>query len=114
MIEQWRVHPYWFNYEISDHGRVRRLTAQSGTKVGRIRKPVLIKKYLALTLKRNGEQRTRHIHLLVLEAFIGFCPKGKQARHLDGDNLNNKLSNLRWGTPKENGEDRVRHGTVSR
>jgi hypothetical protein len=34
-----------------------------------------------------------------------------QCRHLDGDPANNRLDNLRWGTPIENAQDRKRHGT---
>jgi hypothetical protein len=34
-----------------------------------------------------------------------------ECRHLDGDPSNNRPSNLAWGTCKENGEDRIRHGT---
>lgn len=52
------------------------------------------------------------VHRLVLLAWIGPCPKGQQARHLDGNRLNNHLSNLAWGTPKENQADRIRHGTA--
>jgi hypothetical protein len=31
-------------------------------------------------------------------------------QHRDGDAANNILSNLRWATPQENSNDRVRHG----
>jgi hypothetical protein len=51
------------------------------------------------------------VHRLVLEAFHGPRPAGGEARHLDGDPTNNRADNLAWGTRKENGEDRVRHGT---
>jgi hypothetical protein len=32
--------------------------------------------------------------------------------HGDGDRANNRLGNLRWGTPDENVADRVRHGSL--
>lgn len=53
-------------------------------------------------------------HRLVLQAFRGPCPEGQECLHIDGDPGNNRLSNLRWGTPKENGEDMVRHGVSPR
>jgi hypothetical protein len=44
-----------------------------------------------------------------------FNPKissdGLEIRHLDGNPLNNCLTNLAWGTPAENKEDRKTHGT---
>ncbi len=54
------------------------------------------------------------VHRLVLEAFVGPCPSGMQCCHYDGDGSNNHLSNLRWGTPKSNQADRIRHGTDCR
>lgn len=54
------------------------------------------------------------VHRLVLEAFVGPCPPGMECRHLDGDPTNNHISNLAWGTPKENAEDRERHGRTAK
>jgi hypothetical protein len=50
------------------------------------------------------------VHRLVLEAFNNPCPKGKQVAHGNGDPSDNRLSNLRWATAKENSADRKRHG----
>ena len=47
---------------------------------------------------------------LILEAFVGPCPEGMECRHLDDNGLNNQLSNLAWGTKKENAADRKRNG----
>lgn len=52
------------------------------------------------------------MHELVLTAHVGPCPPGMECRHLDGDEKNNALSNLVWGTPPEQALDRVRHGTA--
>jgi DNA invertase Pin-like site-specific DNA recombinase len=35
-----------------------------------------------------------------------------ECRHIDGNRLNNNLSNLRWGTKKENHDDQKQHGTA--
>lgn len=49
---------------------------------------------------------------MVLETFVGPCPAGMEACHdPDNDPTNNRIENLRWGTRKENAQDRVRLGT---
>ena len=54
------------------------------------------------------------VHQLVLLTFRGKCPQGYESRHLNGDKLDNRLINLRWGTPQENHADRILHGTSGR
>lgn len=56
-------------------------------------------------------QSTRiRVHAVVLNAFVGPRPDGMVCRHLDDDKTNNALSNLCWGTPRENQLDVVRNG----
>ncbi len=57
---------------------------------------------------------TFYVHRLVLETFIGPCPKGMQARHLDNNPSNNNLDNLQWATVSVNQMDRVKFGTSNR
>jgi HNH endonuclease len=66
---------------------------------------------VCVLVKHRGKKRTIPVATLVLFTFIGPRPEGLEARHLDGDSQNNVLSNLAWGTSKQNGEDKVRHGT---
>lgn len=72
--------------------------------------------YVHIELKLQGERIRNHkkfVHNLILEAFVGPKPKSwYECRHLDGNKRNNILSNLKWGTPKQNGEDKVRLGEV--
>jgi len=70
--------------------------------------------YLMVTLYKNRKRYMRLIHRLVLEAFIGECLEGMECRHLNGDRADGRLSNLKWGTPKENSADRILHGTDDR
>ena len=67
--------------------------------------------HLCVCLVRDGTKCSRHVHRLVLEAFLGPCPPGLICCHNDGDPANNRLSNLRWDTYKSNSEDMLRHGT---
>lgn len=65
-----------------------------------------------------GEQRKRRtvmLHVLVLEVFEGKRPKGYVARHFpDPDRKNCAAHNVRWGTYKQNCEDRDKHGNTAR
>lgn len=67
--------------------------------------------YLRVKLCEPGKKpRWYKVHKLVLETFVGPCPVGQEARHLDDDKNNVDLSNLCYGTPKENSADRIRNG----
>lgn len=73
------------------------------------------KGYMAVSVATLSGFRSIGVHVLVADAFLG--PKSSpklQVRHLDGDHLNNCVSNLAWGTAKENAADRLRHGRYAR
>ena len=67
--------------------------------------------HMCRVTKSSGKGCTVAVHTLVLLAFVGRRPRRKQARHEDGDKDNNRLSNLSYGTKKENAQDKFRHGT---
>ena len=66
--------------------------------------------YGLVTLMTPEGRRQFRVHCLVLRVFRGPSPPGQQGRHWDGNKRNNRLTNLLWGTPKQNCEDRTRHG----
>lgn len=73
--------------------------------------------YKAVTLSvKVGGKRQRHrfeVHRLILKAYGGLPPSAAhEARHLNGDSLDNRPSNLAWGTRLENTADAIRHGTL--
>lgn len=79
-------------------------------------KPRLTNGYHSVCLYKGGNQVPfqRYVHRLVLEAFVGKCPRGMECCHDDGDRANNDLTNLRWDFHVENEKDKTRHGTLIR
>ena len=86
--------------EVSDLGRVREL---DGT-------------LLSPRKARDGYPVVHGIklHRLVLEAFVGPRPRGQMCCHADDNPDNNRLDNLRWGTSRENQQDRIRNHSTGK
>jgi NUMOD4 motif/HNH endonuclease len=109
--ERWEAVPgYEGRYEVSDRGRVRSIPQVKS--LGRIlRQHRRTGGYYGVSLYSEGRARVVCVHRLVMEAFVGPQPKGWHTRHLDGDQTNNRLSNLAYGTALDNADDVRRHGT---
>jgi hypothetical protein len=58
--------------------------------------------YVQLCLRINKTYFYVYAHRAVYESFIGPIPTGLEINHIDGNKLNNSLSNLEAITPKEN------------
>jgi len=106
MREVWKpVVGYEETYHVSNKGRVRRVSS------GKIRKACSNGKRMVVNLCQGGVIRSRKVHHLVLEAFVGLRPQGTECCHGDGNYQNNRLTNLRWDTPLSNCLDAIEHGT---
>lgn len=109
-------------YEVSDYGQVLSLEREGRNRHGVCRIPSKVltpfltgtKPYQYLTVRlydgSNG-YRNHRVHQLVLQAFVGPQPEGLLALHRNGDYTDNRLENLRYGTPSENTQDSKAHGT---
>lgn len=109
-MEQWKPVPgREGEYEVSNQGRIRSLDrAVVQQRKGKMLSPGRSSNgYPSVVL---GKKDSRTLHSIVAAAFYGPCPQGMQIRHLDGDRSNAAADNLRYGTPAEDGADRVRHG----
>lgn len=87
-------------YAVSSFGRVKRTTLYNNSTNKPLR-PLWGDHYDHVCLSKNGKQRSRTIHRLVAEAFIGI-PNGLVVNHIDGNKLNNRLSNLEVISRSEN------------
>jgi hypothetical protein len=94
------------SYSVSSDGLVYR--KDSGNAVAQ---QANAKGYMTVNLSEGGEATRITVHRVVLESFIGLRPEGMQARHKDGNPANNRISNLKWGSPSENEADKATHGT---
>jgi hypothetical protein len=74
--------------------------------------PNRVSGYIQHAIRVNCKHLKRYGHRLILEAFVGPCPQGQEACHINGVKTDNRITNLRWDTRKENGADRARHGTA--
>ena len=114
-VEIWRIVPDWPDFFVSTWGRVR------NSKTGKIltQRPKGRWGHLKVQLYRNGAQargkdrKDFSVHGLVARAWIGPAPYRMEVRHLDGIAWNNTYGNLTYGTPHENRQDALKHGTLS-
>lgn len=81
-------------YSVSDSGIVKRINNTSnnvlkgGTTKGGYRLVILYK---------EGHKYAKYIHRLVAEYFLNKPEEFNDVKHIDGNKLNNDVSNLEWG-----------------
>ncbi len=91
--ERWKAIPSHPDYEISDHGRVRKEDHIYKTSV--IERPIV-------ELRASGVVTWGNVHVLVAQAFVEGEAPGLVVHHLDEVKWNNHYLNLQWITGKLN------------
>ena len=101
-------------YEVSNLGRVRSLMSNAGPR----KTPTMLKLqkhpdsgYWQVNFKVKGVATRPYVAHLVLEAFVGPRPAGKECCHDNGNVDDNTIGNLRWDTHIANLADKKLHGT---
>ena len=97
-------------YQVSNYGNVRSLdrvikekTGKTQTLKGRILKlRINPGGYYYVEFSKNGNRATFAIHQLVAQAFLDNPDNKPTVNHINGNKLNNSLSNLEWATYSEN------------
>lgn len=91
---------YGGRYEVSDDGKVYTNVKykQRREMVGKIGNSG----YRMVVLTVGGKKLYKNVHRLIAEVFLD-NPEGKrEVNHIDGNKLNNAVSNLEWATSREN------------
>ncbi|MCP5006899.1 MAG: hypothetical protein GY941_23575 [Planctomycetes bacterium] len=109
-------------YEVSDLGRIRSLERYVKIKNNkrRLKKEKILNRipeqdgYHRIQLHLNGKCVNKYVHSLVMESFVGPCPEGQQVMHLEHvkESGNDRLSNLRYGSPSCNAAFKHDDGTA--
>ena len=109
----WRTVPGYPAYEVSVDGLVRRCQGFRCRRAHRVLVPfVRPNGYAQILLYQGGQRRRFGVHQLVALAFLGPKPSPQhEVAHLDGQRLNNHVSNLAWLLPIENDAHKDLHGT---
>lgn len=119
MNEIWKdIHGYEGLYQVSNLGRVKRLSrivdAGNGARrtlpemIMSFRENKLGYHYVGLT--KNHKQKIMLIHRLVASAFLENVQNKPEVNHIDGVKANNSVSNLDWCTRQENKQHANRTG----
>ena len=105
---KWKHYPDNVRYYISTKGDVVRRSIDPRAKKFKKLKPVIRGGYLFVSI---GKDKQKPVHALVLETFDRKRRKKEVCRHLNGIKSDNRLKNLKWGTYKQNEDDKILHGT---
>lgn len=103
-LEKWRPVVGFPSYLVSNQGRV-----FSNLSDKCLKPQPSGSGHLRVALRRNNRTHLELVHRVVLLAFVGPCPEGKESLHADDVPSNNRLGNLRWGTRSQNRRDAVRN-----
>ena len=90
------------NYKVSDCGRIFS-EKRRGSKGGELSQ-FIVKGYSRVSIWVDGKMKVKQVHRAVAETYIDNTLNKPQVNHIDGDKLNNNVSNLEWCTAKENSQ----------
>lgn len=106
-MEEWKDIPKYENhYQVSNLGKIRsvdRVSFDNRRLKGKVIKTSINRfGYKKFNVSTKEGQKQLRVHRCVLEAFNPTITNNLQVNHIDGNKLNNRLSNLEWCTDSEN------------
>ncbi len=95
--EEWKNISEHIDYQVSNFGNIKHIKK----KLPRVL-AIGTWGYPQVSLYIKGKMKTYKIHKLVAKYFIPNPNNYRDVNHIDGNKLNNKISNLEWCTHKDN------------
>lgn len=106
-MENWRFIEANSDYMVSDHGRILSFKGKSKLIIS---SSITAKGYEYVAIRQKGIYVGYSVHRLVATAFIPNPKRLPQVNHLDGNKLNNHVSNLEWCDAYDNAMHAIRTG----
>lgn len=91
-MEEFRDIKGFENYQVSNLGRIYSKTRRSCLKVKRLAG----RGYYQIRLSKDGKYHYKNLHRLIAETFIPNPNNLRTVNHINGNKLDNRLSNLEW------------------
>ncbi len=110
-MEQWKQIKGSNRYWVSNTGKVMSKYNNGKTKV---LKGWISEGYPNVQICQDGKQVITKVHRLVAEAFIPNPDNCQVVRHIDDVRHNNHISNLLWGSQKDNMDDKYSKDLIIR
>ena len=107
------IQGYEGKYQVDTNGAVysvKRKGKGSARTGGQLAYIVLNSGYASVSLSSNNTKKRFLVHRLVATSFIPNIDNKPQVNHIDGNKLNNSVSNLEWTTQSENMTHAVKLG----
>ena len=97
MMEIWKNIKGYPDYAISSFGNIKNIKFDK-----KLNPHITDQGYCIVNIYCNKKDKHFKVHRLVAETFIDNPDKKRTVNHIDGNKLNNSVSNLEWATHSEN------------
>ena len=107
MKEIWKNIVGYETYQISNFGKIKSLSNDKQRKEKFMKTWYMPNLYESVRLCKNGNRKSFYVHRLVAITFIDNPQNLPLVCHMDNNPQNNNVSNLYWGTYKDNTQQSV-------